>query len=104
MPVCGDTCSWHAENLSSWQSDRLSKPEELRFTYEEEGTPEDFFVPYVWSLIVSSTTIPWNLHAIALFQPVASANDTALAEDTAASARFQEPDSSSSLKPNELHV
>ena len=44
----------------------------MRFTYEEEQFPEDFFVPYVWSLAVSSTTIPWNLHAIALFQPVAS--------------------------------
>lgn len=104
MLVCCDTCSWYAENLSNWQAGRLSKPEELWFTYEEEGTPEDFFVPYVWSLIVSSSTIPWNLHAIALFQPVASASDTALAEDNAASTHFQEPDSLSSLKPNELHV
>ena len=92
-------CSWYVENLSSWQQDRLSRPEELRFTYEEEGTPEDFFVPYVWSLVVSSSTIPWNLHAIALFQPVSSANDTAVVEDHAASPHFQE-----SIKPNELHV
>lgn len=62
------------ENLGSWQADRLSSPEEMRFTYEEEQFPEDFFVPYVWSLAVSSTTIPWNLHAIALFQPVATSS------------------------------
>ena len=61
-----------AEHLNSWQPDRLSQPEELRFTYEEEGSPEDFFVPYIWSLVVSRTTIPWNVHAIALFQPVLS--------------------------------
>ena len=49
----------------------------MRFTYEEEQSPEEFFVPYVWSLVVSSTTIPWNLHAIALFQPVTSSNAAA---------------------------
>ncbi len=69
------SCLWNAESLSSWQSDQLSRQEELRFSYEEEGAPEDFFVPYVWSLVVSSTTIPWNLHAIALFQPVSSSNE-----------------------------
>ena len=66
-----------AEHLGSWQADRLSPPEEMRFTYEEEQFPEDFFVPYVWSLAVSSTTIPWNLHAIALFQPVAASSSHA---------------------------
>ena len=64
-------CCCFAENLGSWQADRLSSAEEMRFTYEEEQFPEEFFVPYVWSLAVSNTTIPWNLHAIALFQPVA---------------------------------
>ncbi|KAL3152556.1 hypothetical protein ABBQ32_001583 [Trebouxia sp. C0010 RCD-2024] len=90
------------ENLSSWQQGKLSKPEELRFTYEEEGTPEDFFIPYIWSLIVSSTTIPWNLHAVALFQPVPSASDTTRADNDTASAHFQVADST--RKPHELHV
>lgn len=71
-----------AENLSSWQPVRLSPPEDLRFTYEEEEFPEDFFVPYVWSIVVSNTTIPWNLQAVALFQPVALK-----AEDRSASGR-----------------
>ena len=61
----------NAESLTSWQPVRLSPPEDLRFTYEEEESPEEFFVPYIWSIVVSNTTIPWNLHAIALFQPVA---------------------------------
>ena len=79
-----------AENLGAWQPDRLSKPEELRFSYEEEGAPEHFFVPYIWSLVVSSTTIPWNLHAIALFQPVMSAKDAGIAEEQAASQSLQQ--------------
>ena len=74
LDYAAETQSCFAENLGSWQADRLSPPEEMRFTYEEELFPEDFFVPYVWSLAVSSTTIPWNLHAIALFQPVASSS------------------------------
>ena len=38
-----------------------------RFTYEEEATPEDFFVPVVWGLVVSETLIPWQHAAISLF-------------------------------------
>lgn len=38
-----------------------------RFTYEEEATPEDFFVPLVWSLVVSDSLIPWQHSAILLF-------------------------------------
>lgn len=70
------------EHLSTWQPVNLSPPEDLRFTYEEEEFPEEFFVPYIWSIVVSNTTIPWNLHAIALFQPV-----TLKLEDRVASGR-----------------
>ena len=38
-----------------------------RFTYEEETTPEDFFVPLVWSLVVADSLLPWHHAAIALF-------------------------------------
>lgn len=38
-----------------------------RFTYEEEATPEDFFVPVVWGLVVSDSLIPWQHAAILLF-------------------------------------
>lgn len=40
---------------------------ELRFTYEEELHPEEFFVPYVWTLVVAHGGIPWNPDAITLF-------------------------------------
>lgn len=28
---------------------------ELTFSYEEEASPEDFFVPYVWSVVVETS-------------------------------------------------
>lgn len=26
---------------------------QLRFTYEQESHPEEFFIPYVWQLVLS---------------------------------------------------
>ena len=41
------------------------------FTYEEESEqPQAFFVPYCWTLVISGTTIPFNLPFIALFPAV----------------------------------
>lgn len=41
------------------------------FTYEEESEqPQAFFVPYCWTLVISGTTIPFNLPFIALFSAV----------------------------------
>lgn len=52
-----------------WRRDKLKPFPELRFTYEEEASPEEFFVPYVWSLVVAQGGIPFNLTAITLFTP-----------------------------------
>ncbi len=49
-----------------------------RFTYEEEATPEDFFVPLVWSLVVADLMLPWRHSAIVLF---AASSGTKSAED-----------------------
>lgn len=41
----------------------------MRFVYEEEAAPEEFFVPYCWSLAVAATSsrlVSWNLGAAAL--------------------------------------
>ncbi len=32
-----------------------------------EANPEEFFLPYVWSLVVAHPAVPWNLGAIQLF-------------------------------------
>ncbi|XP_029371408.1 dymeclin [Echeneis naucrates] len=48
--------------------DRLKKFPELKFKYVEEDQPEDFFIPYVWSLVFNSGVgIHWNPQGIELF-------------------------------------
>lgn len=53
--------------LEKDQTYHLSSCSCNRFTYEEEATPENFFVPLVWSLVVSESLIPWQHSAILLF-------------------------------------
>ncbi|KAG9266356.1 dymeclin [Astyanax mexicanus] len=48
--------------------DRLKKFPELKFKYVEEDQPEDFFIPYVWSLVFNSGVgLYWNSQGIELF-------------------------------------
>jgi len=48
-----------------WRGDGLRVFEPLRFTYEEEDTPEDFFVPHTWALVVAAR-LPCAWHAPSL--------------------------------------
>jgi len=43
---------------------------ELKFAYEEEERPEDFFTPYVQSLCLEFSGILWNPNAIALLSTI----------------------------------
>lgn len=46
----------------------LQKFPELKFKYVEEDQPEDFFIPYVWSLVFNSAVgLYWNSQGIELF-------------------------------------
>lgn len=48
--------------------DRLRKFPELKFKYVEEEQPEEFFIPYVWSLVYNSSVgLYWNPQDIQLF-------------------------------------
>ncbi|XP_051785745.1 dymeclin isoform X2 [Erpetoichthys calabaricus] len=48
--------------------DRLKKFPELKFKYVEEDQPEEFFIPYVWSLVYSSGAgLYWSPQSIELF-------------------------------------
>lgn len=38
-----------------------------RFVYEEEGHPEDFFVPYLWALLVPRLPVSWDTSTFRLF-------------------------------------
>jgi len=46
---------WHSLVLSLWCCQMFT---ELKFTYEEELHPEEFFVPYVWTLVVAHSGTP----------------------------------------------
>jgi hypothetical protein len=50
-----------------WPKDMLKKFPDLRFKYVEEEDPEEFFVPYVWSVVAVSAHIWWNVDKIQLF-------------------------------------
>ncbi|KAL0267622.1 UNVERIFIED_CONTAM: hypothetical protein PYX00_009838 [Menopon gallinae] len=43
-----------------WPSHKLKKFPDLKFKYVEEEQPEDFFIPYVWSLVGQHSGISWN--------------------------------------------
>ncbi|XP_021235447.1 dymeclin isoform X1 [Numida meleagris] len=48
--------------------DRLRKFPELKFKYVEEEQPEEFFIPYVWSLVYNAAeALYWNPRDIQLF-------------------------------------
>lgn len=47
----------------------LQKFPELKFKYVEEEQPEEFFIPYVWSLVYKSAKLYWNPERIQLFHP-----------------------------------
>lgn len=40
---------------------------DLRFKYVEEDRPEEFFIPYVWSLVYNSSNLYFNSERIKLF-------------------------------------
>ena len=38
------------QGAAHFPTDRLTRLPDLKFKYVEEDQPEDFFIPYVWSL------------------------------------------------------
>lgn len=55
------------EALLQVPSHHLKKFPELKFRYVEEESPEEFFVPYVWSLIFNKSNVFWNPGCVQLF-------------------------------------
>lgn len=70
-----DEGEWSVENVlqviiantRSWRGEGMKMFTQLQFTYEEELCPEEFFVPYVWQLVVSRSGIAWDNDTITLF-------------------------------------
>ncbi|EPQ14392.1 Dymeclin [Myotis brandtii] len=57
------------QGIVALPKDRLKKFQELKFKYVEEEQPEEFFIPYVWSLVYSSAAgLYWSPQDIQLFR------------------------------------
>ncbi|XP_071479686.1 dymeclin-like [Diadema antillarum] len=55
------------QGMLQWPRDRLRKFPELKFKYVEEDQPEEFFIPYVWSLVYHSSNMYWDPDRVELF-------------------------------------
>ncbi|KAB2599699.1 dymeclin-like [Pyrus ussuriensis x Pyrus communis] len=54
-------------NCRSWRGEGMKMFTQLRFTYEQESHPEEFFIPYLWQLVLSRCTLGFNPRSINLF-------------------------------------
>lgn len=54
-------------NCRSWRGDGMKMFTQLHFTYEQESHPEEFFIPYVWQLVVSRSGLSFNPRSINLY-------------------------------------
>ncbi|XP_055316228.1 dymeclin isoform X2 [Sitodiplosis mosellana] len=56
----GEVLEVISKGASQWSSDRLRKFPDLKFRYVEEDAPEEFFIPYVWSLVTKYGSLHFN--------------------------------------------
>lgn len=54
-------------NCRSWRGEGTKMFTQLHFSYEQESHPEEFFIPYVWQLVMSRSGFSFNPSAIRLF-------------------------------------
>ncbi|XP_055332714.1 dymeclin-like [Paramacrobiotus metropolitanus] len=59
----------------SFSTQRLKKLPNLKFRYVEEEHPEEFFLPYCWTLVYGGSTIFWNAEKICIFNALNVADD-----------------------------
>ncbi|CAO2182735.1 unnamed protein product [Urochloa humidicola] len=62
------------KNCRSWRGEGMKMFTQLRFTYEQESHPEEFFIPYAWRLVLS-WGFSFNPGAINLFPVEIHLND-----------------------------
>jgi hypothetical protein len=64
LAICFDLTQF--EKLLTYS---LQKFPELKFKYVEEEQPEEFFIPYVWSVVCQGALLHWSAENIKLFSP-----------------------------------
>ena len=50
-----------------WRAANLRPLPDLKFTYEQEPTPEEFFTPYIWSIVAERAAVGWDPERVVLF-------------------------------------
>jgi hypothetical protein len=64
-----------------WHGEPLPQLMNLRFTYEQEASPEEFFTPYLWMLLYEHAGISWQGTRIVLFPLGSTAPETPTDDD-----------------------
>ncbi|XP_060076610.1 dymeclin-like [Ylistrum balloti] len=60
------------DGSKQFRRDHLRKFPDLKFKYVEEESPEEFFIPYIWSLVYHSSNMYFNASRIVLFSLTSS--------------------------------
>lgn len=55
------------EATLNWPKDQIKKFPQLKFKYMEEEAAEEFFIPYIWSIVYRTSYLHWNNNKITLF-------------------------------------
>lgn len=67
-------------HAAGWRADGMRVFEPLRFTYEQEADPEEFFVPHAWALVLHARLpCPWHAPSMILL-PDGIGDDVAWAD------------------------
>jgi len=53
----------------NWSAASLHQLADLKFTYEQEAAPDEFFTPYLWSLLLEHSGLGWQTAGVVLFTP-----------------------------------
>uniref|UniRef100_A0A915HY00 Dymeclin n=1 Tax=Romanomermis culicivorax TaxID=13658 RepID=A0A915HY00_ROMCU len=64
----GEVLAVIQQGALQWPTDRLKRFPELKFKYVEDTNTEEFFVPYVWSLLIKYSGFYWDAVKIKLFE------------------------------------
>uniref|UniRef100_A0A0E0JPB8 Dymeclin n=1 Tax=Oryza punctata TaxID=4537 RepID=A0A0E0JPB8_ORYPU len=51
------------KNCRSWRGEGMKMFTQLRFTYEQESHPEEFFIPYAWRVVLSRGNKYFTVHS-----------------------------------------
>lgn len=70
--ICTNHSVLSVDNIKLTCFDDFQKFPDLKFKYVEEESPEEFFIPYVWSLVYHASNMYFNASRILLFSLSAS--------------------------------